>query len=222
MRRFRRYIRYLTTFVLSTLTVGIAIGVFGEFFIEWAKEEGWYKNPSERVASIVATFQMFTNTWFFALAFGTVLGGSLFMWADHFIRWWQARRKDKITPEQITDLLDSIAQTRKVLEKSPTGATHEGYHEVVAVCFKLKKFDIKVPIEPPVDDLMELETFGSDFLKYLSAVTPYIRSGDLALTRHFAGNAINMVYVSPPSNRAVQRHTLLPFARRGFSADHWQ
>lgn len=87
MQRFRLLVRWLLLALFGTVVVGVAVGIVGEFFIEWARQEGWYDNPSGRAAAFAAmiTNILMSNFWVpIGLAF---LGGlTLGVWLDFFLR----------------------------------------------------------------------------------------------------------------------------------------
>jgi hypothetical protein len=44
----RRVIHWLVSTVAGGLVIAALSGMVGEFFIEWARERGWYDRPSRR------------------------------------------------------------------------------------------------------------------------------------------------------------------------------
>lgn len=86
MRNKRALLRKALSGLTGLFLLFVVAPVVSEFFIELAKEQGAYTNPSEKVASAVDWLATITENWWFAFVFGFVSGGTLFMWADHIIR----------------------------------------------------------------------------------------------------------------------------------------
>jgi hypothetical protein len=73
-------------------------GIFGEFFIEWARESDWYVNPSERVHAAMSVFSSFvTQPWFVSVTM-LVAGLAIGAWADAIFR-----RKEQATMSSAQD-----------------------------------------------------------------------------------------------------------------------
>jgi len=86
MAKLRPFIRYvlLTLFVGAVLTM--FYGVVGEFFIEWARESGWYESPSRRVeVTMSAVRELVTQTWFL-MFFNGIAGLTIGAWIDYLLR----------------------------------------------------------------------------------------------------------------------------------------
>ncbi len=82
----RKIVRLIRVTIAGGLILAIAAGVIGEFFIELARECGWYDNPSERLDATVSAFSSFvTHPWFIALAAG-FFGLAVGAWLDLFLR----------------------------------------------------------------------------------------------------------------------------------------
>ena len=86
MQALRQCIRWLLVVVLVGLLLVILSGVVGEFFIELARERGWYESPSLRVDAAMSGFNAFvTQQWvlFLATLVGGLTGG---VWLDALLR----------------------------------------------------------------------------------------------------------------------------------------
>ena len=83
MRKFvQRAVMYVTLGVIGT----IVVAVVGEFFIELARERGWYDSPSQRVDAFLSAFSVFvTQVWLLCLASG-LAGLTIGLWTDKFLR----------------------------------------------------------------------------------------------------------------------------------------
>lgn len=71
---------------LFTALAGLMIfPVVGEFFVEWAKEGGWYNQPSAKVRFVVDCIRAITDLPGFYLAFAFIAGIALAYW---LFRWF--------------------------------------------------------------------------------------------------------------------------------------
>ncbi len=75
--------RKLLGWLLTALTAGMIIPVIGEFFVELAKERGWYDQPGAKVSFIVECLSAITDLPGFYTALGFVAGGWFFYWVFH-------------------------------------------------------------------------------------------------------------------------------------------
>jgi hypothetical protein len=82
----RRIVRKVVTAVASLLAIVVLYPVISEFFIELAREKGWYQHPSQRLGDAMTAFNAFVSQpWFTHLA--AIFGGlALGMWADTALR----------------------------------------------------------------------------------------------------------------------------------------
>lgn len=65
---------------VTILTAFLAAPVVGEFFVEWAKERGWYATPGARVTRALEGIQSLTDQWVFALVLGFAAGLATAYW----------------------------------------------------------------------------------------------------------------------------------------------
>lgn len=87
----RGVIRKAALWLCGGLVAAIVFGVVGEFFIELARERGFYKNPSERAGAVMSAFTAFVTSWGFLSVTLFVLGLTLGLWADNILRRREAR-----------------------------------------------------------------------------------------------------------------------------------
>jgi hypothetical protein len=82
----RKLARLILVTIAGGLILAIAAGVIGEFFIELARQRGWYDNASERLDAAASAFSSFvTQPWFLIIT--AVLGGlALGVWLDVLLR----------------------------------------------------------------------------------------------------------------------------------------
>jgi hypothetical protein len=86
----RRFFRWFAISVVFALCFAIAAGVVGEFFIEYARDQGWYENPSERMDNAMTLLrEIVTHPWFLltTVLFTGFSGG---LWLD-----WALRRAEQ-------------------------------------------------------------------------------------------------------------------------------
>lgn len=101
----RRFIRWFATAVMAGLVLAIVFGVVGEFFIELARERGYYDNPSERMDTVMTAISAFvTRTWFLVLT-GAVAGFAGGGWLDTVLR----RKDTPVDRVELADRADAIA-----------------------------------------------------------------------------------------------------------------
>jgi hypothetical protein len=82
----RSFLRWLTLSAAGGLVLAIAAGVVAEFFIELARERGWYDNPSQRLDAAVNAFRSFVTQTLFISTTALVAGLALGAWLDLFLR----------------------------------------------------------------------------------------------------------------------------------------
>lgn len=86
MPSIRRFLRWVAATVFAGLVLAILGSVVGEFFVEWARENDYYKDPSKRVENAVTWLSnLVQEPWFI---YSTVAVGAfaLGLWLDHFLR----------------------------------------------------------------------------------------------------------------------------------------
>jgi hypothetical protein len=93
MWNFRKIIRMAATSVAAIAFSGLVYPVVSEFFIELAREHGWYDKPSDKVAAMTEWLSFVRETWFIASSTG-VIGFALGVWVDAILR-----RSESIQPK---------------------------------------------------------------------------------------------------------------------------
>jgi hypothetical protein len=89
-----RTLRWAITIILGLLVIPIIVGVVGEFFIELARERGWYAHPVRRWDLAMSAVSAFVaQTWFLILT-ALVAGLTLGLWANSMLRKWEHRYTD--------------------------------------------------------------------------------------------------------------------------------
>ncbi len=79
------YRKKIRPVVLALLGV-VLLPIFGEFFVEFAREKGWYKNPSEQVEGIMNFISTITNLPYFYHFVVFIAGLSMGVSVDLFLR----------------------------------------------------------------------------------------------------------------------------------------
>jgi hypothetical protein len=84
-------IRLALATLAGSLVFAIVSGVPGEFFIEWAREEGWYTAPSRKLDAVMTAVNAFViQLWFIALT-TLCVGLAIGVWLDTFLRHMERR-----------------------------------------------------------------------------------------------------------------------------------
>ena len=94
MGTYRKVVRWLLVGVLLATAIAVISGVFGEFFIEWAREQHYYENPSQKLDAAMKAFSEFvTQPWFLLLA-ALLAGLTVGAWIDVLLRRAEARIRE--------------------------------------------------------------------------------------------------------------------------------
>jgi hypothetical protein len=100
--RMRRILRWLALGISSLLVLPIIGGVAGEFFIELARERGWYDHPSQRLDAAVSTFSAFVTQPWFLVVTALFVGLALGAWLDLLLRRQADRTSSQTTADPIS------------------------------------------------------------------------------------------------------------------------
>jgi hypothetical protein len=147
----RAKIRWFLAGIFVLVLVPIAVSVVGEFFIEWAKEQGYYNNPSRRLSAIVTALTWFANQpWFLYPA--TALGGlTIGVWLDFLLRKKEPQTfRAQITAEGLAEareLMRNVAEyksesARRELMLALSDLYDEGVTHRNRVQFETRNFDL--------------------------------------------------------------------------------
>ncbi|MBC8158706.1 MAG: hypothetical protein ISR44_06440 [Rhodospirillales bacterium] len=71
---------------MTIILILVVLPLVTEFVIKYAEEQGFYDQPSQRVADMLGLLGALTGNWWFAIVLGFVAGGTLFMWVDVLLR----------------------------------------------------------------------------------------------------------------------------------------
>ena len=105
----RRFLRMASLGLLALFFMPVMVAIIGEFFIEWAKQGGWYANPSERVGAVIALANTLISTpWFQWLVF-SIGGFAIGVWVDYFTRRRENKQEWREADENIKRLILSMA-----------------------------------------------------------------------------------------------------------------
>jgi hypothetical protein len=193
MERIRSILRWFLAAVCGGLVLAIIGAVVSEFFIETAREHGYYTHASERLDAAMSAFSAFvTQPWFLAAAVGCA-GVTIGLWADWGLRKVEVirRKKNATTKERLHDLYLRVEEIKqKLLEDEITfknkKANFDSFHEASALMVHLLQIGVPVPLMPEYEEIVQYETFTEVVYKYFSAISPFLRDGDLDLTRIWA------------------------------------
>jgi hypothetical protein len=105
---------FLKWFV-SAVLFGIALAIAAEFFIELARENGWYSNPSAKVGwAMSALSSLVANTWFMVSA-GVVFGLTAGLWVDSVLRRFEKEPSVDRTGQLLNQLLEQLMNDLQIL-----------------------------------------------------------------------------------------------------------
>lgn len=213
MGRLRAFIRWFVAVICVGLILAIVGGVAGEFFIEWARERGYYADSSQKLDAIMSAFSGFvTQSWFLVLA-ALCLGLTVGLWADRGMRHLDKRGKSaEPSQQQLHELHERIEALKEklyadnlVYGDGPEKVAYGTFHEAFAVMTILLKLGIPVPMMPQHKELVGYENYNRSMYRYFSAISPTLRNGDLPLARTWAKRALESLkeapgFTSPPAS----------------------
>ncbi|MGA2842992.1 MAG: hypothetical protein ABSG18_23120 [Steroidobacteraceae bacterium] len=200
----RRIARLVASTFFSVFVLTIILAVISEFFIEWAREKGWYANPSQRLDAGISAFNHFVTQIWFVMATMFAAGLTMGLWFDWVVRWIETRRsiKDELSEKQtLLELYDAVEATKKLLlteELSPL--SHDSFHEMTSICLKLAKLGVDIPFDRQYTENYTYEEFASISYRYLASIAPYLREGRLELVRFWAKGTLGRMKEEGPVN----------------------
>ncbi len=97
------------TAVVLLMVVPVVVSVAGQFFIEWARELGWYDQPSKTGASIMETLASITGSlWFLGPVF-FLAGASTTLWLEHWLRRSDSAEASALIDEETKELAGIVS-----------------------------------------------------------------------------------------------------------------
>ncbi len=172
----RGRLRKILTVLTSVALLGIAVPVVAEFFIEWAREEGWYSQPgdtAERLMSIAADIALSHWTLYpVTLLLGVTIG----LWVDTLLR-----RSEKAKPSK-EDRLEAIGHNLVGicvnLDKGLARLEPDITRYTAARLNSLEESLRKEGLEPPkVAQAADMPTFMRTWALYASLVGTLLKDG---------------------------------------------
>jgi len=94
----RKIIRWAITGVVAIAVPGVIYPVVSEFFIELAREWGWYETPSAKVAAMTGWLSVAQQTWVY-VGTAALTGLAAGLWLDSFLR----RREVRVAKKESDD-----------------------------------------------------------------------------------------------------------------------
>lgn len=140
----RRLLRRLVTAIASGLAIVVLYPVTSEFFIELAREWGWYEKPSHRLDVAMSAFSSFVSeTWFFATTTFFV-GLAVGMWVDTFLRRREGSQADqhsrndfdKTTQQLLVKELSKFNDGTYNVKIQVSNATQLPFAKAIEPCFR--------------------------------------------------------------------------------------
>ncbi len=200
----RRRIRKILLWLTGTTVASFVIGPLGEWFIELARQMGWYDNPKETAEGAIAKFlntlaaisawisgSFFNPTWM-TVGAGVIFAFTAGFWADA----WFVRRERPVNqtpvsppdPKQLESLYNQIERIKPILlrDAMSDSVTFEGFNELSSISNKLARLDIPTPFSPGYRLASDIKTFSGPCYQYLMIIAPYIREGQLDLAARVA------------------------------------
>jgi hypothetical protein len=78
----RTYIRRIAAFLVAI----VIVPPFGQFFISWAEERGWYQNPGAKMSAVIAFFAEIASSPLFHWVGGAIIGFAGGVWLDVLLK----------------------------------------------------------------------------------------------------------------------------------------
>jgi hypothetical protein len=216
MEKLRALLRWFLAAICGAVILAIIAGVLGEFFIDWAREHGLYAGSSQKMDAAMTAFSTFvTQSWFLIVA-ATCLGLTGGLWIDRGLRSLEARKTKGSAPpskEQLYQLHLRIEEVKRKLladgilySHSAEKVSFEAFHEVVAVMVSLVKIGMPAPVTPEYKHVIQYENFNGATYQFLSAISPLLRDGDLAIARSWAKKALEQLQSRALTNPPASPH----------------
>ena len=145
----RRIFRWMVTIVVVLLLIPI----ISEFAIEFAREQGVYDRPTQKVNSGVAWAIGLTSQWWFIVSLSAAVGASGALWSDYWLRRWWPDSSKAATDEFFYETLasDCLGMSRKIKKLLCTFASarrypeHTQFPQMTAILISLQKAGFMVP-----------------------------------------------------------------------------
>ena len=103
LARIRPRLRKFTSTLTFAVLLPIIVSPFGQFLIEVGQEQGFYKQPSERVGAVMGALSSFVNESWVLIAAAFLCGLTAGLWIDYLLRANERRRLVSTSVEEVDD-----------------------------------------------------------------------------------------------------------------------
>jgi hypothetical protein len=198
----RNIVRRVLTFILLGVFLSIAIAVVGEFFIEVAKEKGWYNNASDTWDGAMSAVLSFVASPMVYVPLVGLSGAVFGLWLDAGLRYFEKRSVK--SGEIDWDFLQEELQRVKVLilvDQDGWDQVPEGYSKVsqetltgfFGLVFYLHKHGMTPQDGVPDPRRMTDTDFFIEYsTRYIAAIEPFVRAQDADLVKSFGNIGVKI------------------------------
>lgn len=193
----RRFLRWLFLSIFATLLLAIIAGVLGEFFIEVARERGWYDKPSATLGTMVMVLSsLVSSTWFLV---GTGFWGGLTagMWLDTIMR--RAEPSPVVLASTLTYQARKLSEFVTKAGNRPVDYAPPGMEsEVESVMLRLRQFGIIDPRGNTTDVVLRAAMAAHFF----QTIEPFLAHNQIKEARRYAKTAKREGRYSAPTRES--------------------
>ena len=200
----RRRIRNILSWLLGAVVVAIVVAVVGEWFIEAAKDKGWYDNAGDVWDVAMSAVLSYLATPFFYVPFTACAGLVGGLWLDTGLRFREARKNMHKTVDW-SFLEDEVKRAQFLIGRdlSRKDNVEDGYsaisQESVATFYALLFYLHECGLAPkdgiPSPKIAEdEELFFEVATRYLATIEPFVRAKNAARIVSLGGSTIDLVY----------------------------
>ena len=194
----------MLSWLLGTVVVVIIVAVAGEWFIEVAKDKGWYSNAGQNWDNAMGVVTSYLTNPALYIPFTGLAGVVGGLWIDTALKFFEAKNKkpkevDWIFLEtEVSRIQHLIA--RDFHMKDETEAGYSPIRQETATGFFALLFYLYHRGMAPQDGIPspnlanDPELFFELSSRYLAAIDPFVRAKDVQGASHFGGMTVNLVY----------------------------
>lgn len=200
----RSKIRKILSWLLGAVAGAIIIAVAGEWFIEVAKDKGWYRNAGENWDSAMSVVLSYLAQPGFYVPFTGFVGLVGGLWLDAALKVFEPRnRKPKeidwnfleVEIDRLKTLLVHDIHNVPEAEGDHSPISQETVSSFYALLFYLHRRGMAPQDGIPNPKLMTDAGFFFEIAtRYIAAIEPFIRAKDPESVSSFGEMAINLVY----------------------------
>jgi len=201
----RAKIRKILSYLLFAVVGTIAVAVASEWFIEVAKDKGWYDEAGQRWDLIMSATLSFLSSPIVYIPVVGLAGIVAGLWLDVVLRKFETRRQKDPPSIDWKFLQDEIQRLKHIFAFDLAGQDDvaDGYSAVsqeavtgfYALLFYMHERSL-TPISgiPSPKVMTDDDTFFEVSSRYLAAIEPFVRAKNPDAIRHFGQGAIDLAY----------------------------